>query len=893
MKLSAICLLIALFSLAGAMPLSQFPSLAQDKPAAESAATLKIDRVVTANFPRVTVYAEVIGKFPGEGPEILENGAAGANLAITRGIREGAVALCPGLWSGSTGAESHGNDLEEAQNLSFHAFSTFPDGLTYLVRGIGESASKPIAGPTSASGQVRAAVFGLSQSAGEALYDSLAEVAREIEGLPGIRAILYLGAGRDISASGQGLSSTAPDTLGAILAKAGVSIYFINTAKGSPDPGFLRAVETSGGRHLEGDGVPALKQLEAILAGRMASTARIDYDTPSPVKDGMARNLEVRAGSLSAAATFFAPLDKSGGAGRLIISSVTDGGLPYPCKYRVFSEGKKISSGDMGKDGVAILDGLDGTFDIEADDGVYGLKKGSIEIKGGRDATVVFEFRFGRVNLWITDQFGGPLDADFSAEPGIRGTGLGAMPSGPIKGKTGADGREEIHLLPGEYSLKISSSGEEMVKAISVDPGTQSEIKVSFTRKNFTLSAVDLNGFPVGGAYRVSRRGSIVREGTLSLEGRELFDLPKGNYECSVSYLGKTESRNFTINPGEISGVTVKFPLYPVELSAKGPAGISLDAEVRVIDTVQTKVIDVLKTGKTGKVMTHLMKGTYKFVFMVGEGFIEKFETVKDSRIYHVDANFGEAPLTLLVTGPRGVPMDGWYQAEAVPSGLKAASGSIPKGGFHVRLPAGKYKVLLKRDILDSHTIIREVDLGVDGARAEARYESSLKFSARGPEGKPLDKGWFTLYSLDSRGKETQIQEGRLEPEGREFTLYPGSYRVIVKPTPFAKFKTSSDIDLVPEGTGTFEADLSAVIELRATIVDSPSKPVFKIHDSTGKEELDRGEIDGGSARVIVPPGKYRVFLGPYPTHPGKIDKTIDVASGSVEVVEGNFKLDE
>ncbi|PKK90960.1 MAG: hypothetical protein CVV64_04100 [Candidatus Wallbacteria bacterium HGW-Wallbacteria-1] len=854
---------------------------------------------ITTSFPEISVLGEFPDKFTtsettpgttsGDSPIITEDDEA---CAVTQWMAPPPEILAILCVSRSSLVD---HDMETAQNLAYFIHSKLNDRFRFVFASAGTTAEFPISEPTRLSGVLRSAVFSLNPDKGEAFIDSILKVSENFMDIPMPKVIIYFGPARDSRQNGKLLSEKNLQDLAISLRTIAAPMYIFETTGREISLELKKIINESGGEVFTPDS-ESVTSLADALDKRSERMFNLVFTSPNKSRNGILRTVTLTSGEKSFSGTYYPPADAPVGESRLVLTSLDGNDRPYPGKYMIQKAGRTIAEGQIGQDGLLVVQGIQGEHSVTLTDGIHSQTK-TVNVIKGRDAHVAFRFFFATLTLGGQDQYGKSLDVKFTVTPiseNQSNSDKTETASMIMQGRTSTRVKTPLELLPGKYTIVIESNGESQTRTLDVRGGQKKEWIAAFRRKNFTLSATDLNSIPIVAQFKITEEstGREILGGNLGDDGRETINIPTGKYKITFSYLDRNIDRRFSVSAGEISGVTVKFPLYPVRLISTQKNGMAVIAEYIATNTETMKTCAFGKTSESGTAMLHLEKGNYKFFFTLGDATIEKFETISEKKIHEIKASFAEATLNLHVMNHEDRPVEGWYQIELPANRLKIASGIIDRKGCRVRLEPGDYRILVKPDIMSSKSIARDFQIEPAGLDMVFNFSASLNIKWKGPADNSMDKCWYELFD-DSGKKEVKIQEGRIFTDGRSLRLAPGNYRICMKPSPFTQFEFSSSISLEPEKDSSVSADFSGIIVFRSEITDRPEKPYYRVFTADEKTELARGMIENGTSRVITPPGTYIARLTPFLSSQEKHEETIKIDSGKTVTVSADFKLSQ
>jgi hypothetical protein len=775
--------------------------------------------------------------------------------------------------------------FEDAQNLAFFTFSKLSSISGFTVYSISRDAQVHLGKPSMDSGLIRSSVFQAQGAEEEFFVDGLIDVVSKFEKIKGPKVLLYFGAARLSHQSGGGLSSNSIESLKKLLKEKKIPLAIFSTVPDIIDGKIAELIKETNGILFGNTDTDDIAVFEKEIIALNNSLKGFQYTSPVVSQDGNIRNIEVRTKDKAYNFDYYTEVHKSS-TKKLIITVKDDKHNPRSCKYSIKKEDKLISKGKIADDGILILNNLvPGAYVVSATDGHNSMNR-RIILKETQENHVNFVFAYKKLLITSLDQYEKPVNVSYEIKKTLDREIV-------FRGNTGKNGFANLELLPEKYVLSVKWNDISENREFTIIETKDHIENFLFTRKNFTLAAIDLYNKPVKAKYSITGSNNFTSTGTLGDDGKTTLNIPPGRYIARLSYLNHENVKHFDVTKGRISGCTSKFPLFPVSLESFGQNDEAVDSSVKVIDTSSLAVIFTGTTGKKGKKLIHLYKGSYKFIFIKGNTRVDVFDRIKDKKNYHIRADFSMALLKLFLTREDDKPIQGWYQITDS-AGKKVSSGAIHKGGTEVRLKIGKYDVLFRRTILDdTNDITKTLDLSLKGASLTAHLESVLSLEYLSTPAQDLQKCWYRIDVLDPHGRLQDSLEGRIFKDKRELRLFPGKYKVIIKTSPYSKVNVSKKFTLKPEKDYSLTADFTCNILIESEILDSTENPVYRLFDKSGKKELQRGEIDNGSHKIIVPPGKYLVKILPFYSSSDIFSKEIDVKSNKTVNLKKDFKIKE
>ncbi len=259
-----------------------------------------ITQVDTSEFPWVTVYISVTD--PQGAPvavdasrlEVLENGQAIEPEQI-EGLGQ-VEALNAMLVFDVSGSMNEGGKLEAAKQAA-RAFIEMmrPDDRVGIIAFDVEVYR--VAPLTSDQSALHEAIDGLGGVRDTALYDALLAAVQDLEAASGRRAIIALSDGMDNS------SSHTLDEVIEQIGPAGLSIYTVGLGDPQQPQGSMAGIDVAslealasrtGGEYAFASSSQELQALYENIAQRLQSEYAVRYQSPSSLRDGVARSLSVQ-----------------------------------------------------------------------------------------------------------------------------------------------------------------------------------------------------------------------------------------------------------------------------------------------------------------------------------------------------------------------------------------------------------------------------------------------------------------------------------------------------------------------------------------------------------------------------------------------------------------------
>jgi len=264
---------------------------------------VRITQVDNSQFPNVTVYVSVTnsaGEPVGVDPssiQISENGQAMQPVDIRGGGEGGAEPLTTMLVIDISGSMDKNNKLDAAREAAKTyvtqmragdqaGLMTF-DTQTYYVQ--------PITTDTQA---LIGAIDGLRTGGDTAMFDALVEAEKNLEGVSGRKAIILLA---------DGLDNHSQNTVDGVIEQIGPSGLTISTIgfgdantaaqSGLDEPALRSLAEKSGGLYSFASDPDSLRALYEQFGRSLQSEYAITYVSPSTLRDGVNRNLNVTISS--------------------------------------------------------------------------------------------------------------------------------------------------------------------------------------------------------------------------------------------------------------------------------------------------------------------------------------------------------------------------------------------------------------------------------------------------------------------------------------------------------------------------------------------------------------------------------------------------------------------
>lgn len=832
--------------------------------------------VDTSSFPEIDIY----GFFNTETTEIKENNINCTPLTKLK-TKKNIVTL--GLCLGKK--DSLDIPFEDAQNLAFFTFSKLSSISTFSVLSISRTAEIHLLKSTMNSGIIRSSIFQIQGTKEEFFVDAMIDAVKKFEKIKGPKILLYFGAARLSHQSGGGLSSNSMETLKKELVEKKIPLVIFSTVSSIIDGSIIELVTASKGLIFGNTDTMDIKLFEKEIINLNNNLKGLKYTSPVLSREGNIRNIEIKSKNKSYNFDYYTEVHK-GKTKKLIITVKNDKNQPRSCKYTITKEKKIISKGKISNDGILIINNLvPGAYLINATDGHNSMNK-KIILKETQENHVNFVFAYKKLLITSLDQYQKPVNISYEIKKELNNKIV-------FTGNTGKNGFSNLELLPEKYILSVNWNDFSEKREFTIIESKNHIENFKFTRKNFTLAAIDLFNKPVQAKYLITGSNNFSSTGTLMYDGKKTLNIPPGKYTAKLTYLNHETVKHFDITQGKISGSTSKFPLFPVSLESFGQSDEPIDSNITVIDTNSLVTIFKGNTGKPGKLLIHLYKGSYKFIFVKGNTRVEVFDRIKDKKNYHIQADFSMALLKISISRENNKPVQGWFQITDS-TGKKISSGAIHKGGTDVRLKIGSYKILFRKTILDdSNDIIKTVDLSLNGAVINASMESILTLNYISTKKQNMQKCWYKLETLDIQGRLKDTLEGRIFKNSRKLNLYPGKYRVTIKTSPYSKVNVTKKFTMKPEKNYSLTADFTCNINIESEILDSTENPVYKLYDKSGKNELQRGEIDNGGHTIILPPGEYELKILPFYSSSDIYIKKIDIKSNKTITVKKDFKIKE
>jgi ribonucleotide reductase alpha subunit len=835
-----------------------------------------------SDFPEISIF----GFFnPNEKIEIKENNMACKPLDNSFKNAELTAAICLGR------TDTLDIPFEDAQNLAFFTYSRLSTLIRFSVHSIGLKAETHLDKPTMDSGLIRSAIFQIKGLEKESFTDALIETIEKLKKNRGPKILLYFGAVK-VGSNRLSISKNSFETLKNKLLETDIPLVIFSTIPDMIDGKIVDMVKKSKGMIFGNTETEDIEYFEKKLLSIKNNLKKIKYLSPITVKDGIFRKIELdfpenkikdNQEKKLFSHNYYPQITKEESR-KLIITVKDENRNPRSCFFELFNQNKSITKSKISDEGILIINNLEhNDYKVTVSDGNNSMT-GTINFSNQNEKHLNFVFAYKKLEIIARDQYEKPLDLKYAVT---------ALPDNNLvfQGKTGSEGTSILQLLPGNYAITGNWKLHRVTREFQITPDMDHTEKFLFTRKNFTLAAIDLYNKPVQAEYEIKGSNNFFLKGILQADGKADLDLLPGEYRANLKYLNQETVKHFKVETGLISGSTSKFPLFPVSLESFSSDQKPQPSNVAVIDTQSLQTVYKGKTGKNGTVLVHLYQGSYKFIFSVGTTRIELFERIKDKKNYHIRADFSKSLLKLILYKENNNPVKGWYQITSA-SGKKTASGHIRKGGSEVRLPIGNYSVLFRTSIMDdSQDIIKDINLTLEGARLEARLESKINISFSGPKNQEIEKCWYILKKMDEYSREESLMEGRIFKEGRTICLYPGKYEIMIKPSPYGKINVKEIFDMKPETAYSFNADFSGRITIASEITDSTENPVYRLYDEEGKNELERGEIDNASHLVLVPPGKYQIKISPFFSSAEVFTKDFEIKKDENLTIKKDFKI--
>ncbi len=273
----------------------------------------EIVQVDTSKFPQVSVYVSVtdaqgnpVGTLPPSAFTLLENGEPVDIGEVYQAGEQGPVTTV--LSIDHSGSMNENNKIEAARQaaIAFVDLMRAEDRTGIISFNTQVTVAQPL---TSDKETLRQAIAGIRAFQDTALYDALAASVGMLNGVEGRKAIILLSDGLD-NRSQQQFQDIVDD-----LSSAEISVYtiglgdpaLIGTNAGIDEARLREIAEQSRGQYLHAPDPDDLGPLYQQISSRLQNEYRITYTTSSPLRNGVARGIEVRIGETTAAGAGYNP----------------------------------------------------------------------------------------------------------------------------------------------------------------------------------------------------------------------------------------------------------------------------------------------------------------------------------------------------------------------------------------------------------------------------------------------------------------------------------------------------------------------------------------------------------------------------------------------------------
>lgn len=293
-------LTLFLLSLIGLQPLSQVAAQTGDTQTEDT--QVRITQVDNSGFPNVTVYVSVTdlsGEPVGVDPatiQVQENGEVMAPVEVQGGgavVGGEAIPVTSMLVIDISGSMDKNNKIGAAKEAAKAYVSGMRAGdqaglITY------DTQVYTVQPVTSDIPTLVSAIDALETGSDTAMYNALVEAEKALESISGRKAIIVLTDGMDNQSS-----STLDDVINGI-GESGLSISAIGFGdttlsgqEGLDEAGLRALAEGSGGQYAFASDAQTLSNLYQQYGQSLQSEYAITYVSPSPLRDGINRNLSV------------------------------------------------------------------------------------------------------------------------------------------------------------------------------------------------------------------------------------------------------------------------------------------------------------------------------------------------------------------------------------------------------------------------------------------------------------------------------------------------------------------------------------------------------------------------------------------------------------------------